>query len=155
MEMAANHTGSIGRACRNLVFACAALPALALPAQADFCMQLNGGSFSGDLGFFRFDGRMPTKPGKIVALRGRVAGLSPVYGTAVVATDGSYVELGATFFADAEEGQIDVTFFPPNSQSGSGDGDYGQYGTGGGGFDADIVSCALEPERKMRPRTRH
>ena len=152
METAVNRVGSTGRACRNLVFACAVLPVLALPARADFCMQLNGGSFSGDLGFFRFDGRMPTKPGKIVTLRGRVAGLSPVYGTATVATDGSYVELGATFFADSEEGQIDVTFFPPNSQSGSGYGDYGQYGTDGGSFDASIVNCALEPERKMQPR---
>jgi len=152
MKLAANRAGSIGRVCRNLVFACAVLPVFALPAQADFCMQLNGGAFSGDLGFFRFHGKMPTIPGKIMTLRGRVAGLSPVFGTAVVATDGTYVELGATFFADAEEGQIDVTFFPPNSQRGSGDGDYGQYGTGGGGFDASIVSCALEPERKMHPR---
>jgi hypothetical protein len=159
MEMAKKRAGSFGRTCCNLALACAALPALAfataLPAQADFCMQLNGGSFSGDLGFFRFHGNMPTAPGKIVTLRGRVAGLSPVFGAATVATDGSYVELGATFFADADEGQIDVTFSPPRSDTGSGDGDYGQYGTGGGSFDASIVNCALEPERKMRPRARH
>ncbi len=142
---------------RNLVLACAALSAFALatapPAQADFCMQLNGGPFSGDLGFFRFKGGMPTQAGRIMTLRGRVAGLDPVFGTAVVATDGSYVELGATFFADADQGQIDVTFFPPNSTSGSGYGDYGQYGTGAS-FDASIVACSLEPERKMRPRVR-
>jgi hypothetical protein len=87
--------------------------ATALPAQADFCLQLIGGVFSGDLGFFRFHGKMLTVPGKIMTLRGRVAGLSPVFGTATVATDGSYVELGATFFADAKEGQIEVTLFPP------------------------------------------
>lgn len=143
---------------RNLVYACVVLPMMALitaaPARADYCMQLDGGAFSGDLGFFRFKGKMPTIPGKIVALKGRIAGLSPVFGAATVATDGSYVELGATFFADSEQGQIDVTFFPPNSQSGSGYGDYGQYGTGGGSFDAAIVSCGLEPERKMKPRVR-
>jgi hypothetical protein len=127
--------------------------ATALPAQADFCLQLNGGPFSGDLGFFRFKGLMPTVPGRIVTLRGRVAGLDPVFGTATVATDGTYVELGATFFADADEGQIDVTFLPPTSQRGSGYGDYGQYGTGAS-FDASVVSCSLEPERKMRPRVR-
>jgi len=144
-------------ASRNLVLACAVLPAFALaaalPAHAAFCLQLNGGPFSGDLGFFRFKGKMPTVPGQIVTLRGRVAGLSPVFGTATVATDGSYVELGATFFADAEEGQIDVTFAPPTAQSGSGYGDYGQYGTGAS-FDASVVACSLEPERKMRPRVR-
>ena len=91
MKLAANRAGSIGRVCRNLVFACTALPMFALPAQADFCMQLNGGAFSGDLGFFRFHGKMPTIPGKIMTLKGRVAGLSPVFGTAVVATDGTYV----------------------------------------------------------------
>ncbi len=140
---------------RNLVLACAVLPmfALATPVQADFCLQLNGGPFSGDLGFFRFKGTMPTAAGRIMTLRGRVAGLDPVFGTAVVATDGSYVELGATFFADADQGQIDVTFFPPNSTSGSGYGDYGQYGTGAS-FDASIVACSLEPERKMRSRVR-
>jgi hypothetical protein len=145
--------------CRSLLLACAALPifalATALPAQADFCLQLNGGPFSGDLGFFRFKGKMPTIAGKIVTLRGRVAGLSPVFGTATVGTDGSYVELGATFFADAVEGQIDVTFFPPTSDTGSGYGDYGSYDVGSS-VDASVVSCGLEPERKMRrPRVRH
>lgn len=158
MTLAANRAGSIGHASRNLVFICAALPMLALataiPARADFCMQLDGGSFSGDLGFFRFVGKMPTKAGKITTLSGRVAGLSPVFGTAVVADDSSYVELGATFFADSDEGQIDVTFFPPKSKTGSGYGDYGQYGTGGGSFDASIVNCALEPVGKKRSKAK-
>jgi hypothetical protein len=142
---------------RNMVLACAAVPLLALvtaaPARADFCIQLNGGSFSGDIGFFRFNGKMPTKAGAIVPLSGRAAGLDPVYGTATVATDGSYVELCATFFIDSDEGQIDVTFFPPKSKTGSGYGDYGEYGTGQS-FDANIVRCDLEPDRKMRPHTR-
>ena len=151
MATLAKGAGSTGRpkhSWRNLLLALAGLPGLALataiPARADFCLQLNGGPFSGDLGFFRFHGSIPTLPGKIMALKGRVAGLSPVFGTAVVAKDGTYVEIGATFFADAEQGQIDVAFFPPNSQRGSGDGNYGQYGTGAS-FDASVVSCSLEP----------
>jgi hypothetical protein len=116
----------------------------ASPARADFCMQLNGGSFSGDIGFFRFKGTLPTDPGQIVGLKGRVAGLSPVFGTATVAKDGSYVEIGATFFLDADEGQIDLAFFPPGARAGSGDGDYGQYGTGQS-FTVTKVSCNSEP----------
>lgn len=138
---------------RSVVLACTAVPIFAfvasVPARADFCMQLNGGSFTGDIGFFRFTGKMPKKPGQIVTLAGRAAGLDPVYGSATVATDGSYVEIGATFFIDADQGQIDVTFFPPKSQTGSGYGDYGEYGTGQS-FDAAIVACDLEPERKMQ-----
>ena len=158
MEIAANGASRRAKnARRNLVLACAVWPLFALattlPAQADFCLQLNGGPFSGDLGFFRFKGSMPTTAGRIMTLKGRVAGLDPVFGTAVVATDGTYVELGATFFADADQGQIDVTFFPPNSARGSGYGDYGQYGTSAS-FDASIVACSLEPERKMLPRQR-
>ena len=158
MEIATNGASRRAKnARRNLVLACAVWPLFALattlPAQADFCLQLNGGPFSGDLGFFRFKGSMPTTAGRIMTLKGRVAGLDPVFGTAVVATDGTYVELGATFFADADQGQIDVTFFPPSSQRGSGYGDYGQYGTSAS-FDASIVACSLEPERKMRPRHR-
>jgi hypothetical protein len=125
----------------GLAFAALSIPA---PAWADFCIQLNGAPFSGDLGFFRFKGDFPTDSGKIVALRGRVAGLGPVFGTAVVAKDGSYTEIGATFFADATQGQIDVAFFPPTSNSGSGDGDYGDYGTGAS-FTAAKVACNQEP----------
>jgi hypothetical protein len=112
--------------------------------ESGFCMQLNGGPFSGDLGFFRFNGGRPAASGKIVALTGRVAGLSPVFGTITVAKDGSFSELGATFFADADEGQFDVTFNPPKSTSGDGYGDYGTYGTAES-VTADIVSCSLEP----------
>jgi hypothetical protein len=116
----------------------------AAPARADFCVQLDGGVFGGDLGFFRFKGTRPTADGSVMTLKGRVAGLSPVFGTAVVAKDGSYLEIGATFFADNEQGQIDLTFFPPTGSSGSGDGDYGQYGTGQS-FNAKIVRCRKEP----------
>jgi hypothetical protein len=126
------------------IVGCVMVLAIAVPARADFCMQLNGGPFSGDLGFFRFAGKLPKKKGAKVKLAGRVAGLSPVFGTATVPKDGSFVEIGATFFADGEQGQIDVSFFPPNAKSGGGSGDYGAYGTGNS-FTAAIVSCALEP----------
>jgi hypothetical protein len=137
---------------RKLLFAGALLVAVGAltaakftsTASPAFCLQLNGGPFSGDLGFFRFTGKRPTAAGKIVQLSGRVAGLSPVFGTAVVAKDGTFLEIGATFFADGVEGQIDVEFFPPNSNSGSGDGDYGAYGTSQS-FTAQVVSCSLEP----------
>jgi hypothetical protein len=137
---------------RKLLFAGALLAAVGgltaakftSTASNAFCLQLNGGSFSGDLGFFRFTGKRPTAAGKIVQLSGRVAGLGPVYGTAVVAKDGTFTEIGATFFVDADEGQIDVSFFPPNATSGSGYGDYGAYGTSDS-FTAQVVSCSLEP----------
>jgi hypothetical protein len=120
------------------------LLAVATPAAADFCFQLNGGSFSGDLGFFRFDGKRPTVAGKIEKLTGRVAGLSPVYGTVTVAKDGTFAEFGATFFADADEGQIDVSFFPPNSAVGSGYGAYGSYGLTDA-VSVTVVDCKTEP----------
>jgi hypothetical protein len=120
------------------------LVALALPARADFCLQLNGGAFSGDIGFFRFKGALPKTTGKIAALRGRAAGLSPVFGTATVAKDGTYVEIGATFFIDGVQGQFDVSFLPPTATSGGGAGAYGAYGTGDT-VTAAIVNCATEP----------
>jgi hypothetical protein len=131
---------------KGMFLAAVTLAALtaATPAYADFCLQLNGGSFSGDLGFFRFKKARPTGPGAIVALKGRVAGLSPVFGTATVAKDGSFLEIGATFFADGTQGQIDVSFFPPNNATGSGSGNYGGSGTSQN-FSATVVSCNLEP----------
>ena len=68
---------------------------LATPASADFCLQMSGG-LSGDLGFFRFRGKLPKKAGNIEALHGRVAGLSPAFGTAIRAKDDSYTEVGAS-----------------------------------------------------------
>jgi hypothetical protein len=127
-----------------LATAATLLGASGLPAHADYCMQLNGGPFSGDLGFFRFKGSVPTVAATITPASGRVAGLSPVFGTAVVAKDGSYLEIGATFFADATQGQIDVAFFPPTAKTGSGDGRYGAYGTASS-FTATKVPCSTEP----------
>ena len=103
-----------------------------------------GGLFSGDLGFFRFKGALPEGKGAVVTLKGRVAGLSPVFGTATVAKDGTFVEIGATFFADGNQGQIDVSLFPPTAAAGNGGGDYGTYGAGQA-VTANIVACTLEP----------
>ena len=134
--------------CNSALFVLAAMSVLAFavatPARADFCIQLNGGPFSGDLGFFRFKGTLPKGKGVVVTLKGRVAGLSPVFGTATVAKDGTFVEVGATFFADGTQGQIDVSFFPPTAAVGSGGGDYGTYGAGQA-LTANIVACTLEP----------
>ncbi|HEY3303528.1 MAG TPA: hypothetical protein VGL70_08340 [Candidatus Binatia bacterium] len=114
------------------------------PAFADFCFQLNGGPFSGDIGFFRFKASRPKTAGKIETLRGRTAGLSPAFGTATVAKDGSFSEFAVTFFIDATQGQFDVSFFPPTATSGSGNGDYGAYGTTFG-VTVNVVNCNLEP----------
>jgi hypothetical protein len=117
---------------------------MATPSFADYCVQLNGGSFSGDIGFFRFPGKAPKKAGAIAPLTGRAAGLSPVFGTATVAKDGSFLELGVTFFIDGVEGQFDVEFFPPTAKAGSGSGSYGVYGVSDS-VDATIVDCTTEP----------
>jgi len=117
---------------------------VATPSRADFCLQLNGGAFSGDIGFFRFKGSLPKAKGAIVGLKGRAAGLSPAFGTATVAKDGTYVEVGATFFIDGDQGQFDVSFFPPTNVNGNGAGAYGAYGTGDT-VTAAVVDCSLEP----------
>ena len=115
------------------------------PVSADFCIQLDNATFSGDLGFFRFKGKLPTKSGKIKTLAGRGAGLSPAFGSAVVVGTGEnkYVELGVTFFIDGTQGQFDVALFPPFTE-GSGGADYGDYDVNPG-VDVTVVSCSLEP----------
>ncbi len=123
-----------------------ATAALAMPASADYCIQLNGGSFSGDLGFFRFrdTAPLPHIKGTIKTLTGRVAGLGPAFGTLTVAKDGSFIELGVTFFADATQGQFDISLSPPKYTSGSGYADYGAYGVNQS-VTATVVRCSNEP----------
>ena len=118
--------------------------AAATPAQADYCVRLAGGSFSGDIGFFRIAGARPTAAGSMTPITGRAAGLSPVFGTAVVAKDGSYTEMGATFFIDSTQGQFDISFNPPGGTNGSGYATYGAYGVNTG-VTAKIVRCSTEP----------
>ena len=118
--------------------------AAATPAHADYCVRLAGGSFSGDIGFFRIAGARPTSAGSMTPITGRAAGLSPVFGTAVVGKDGSYTEMGATFFIDATQGQFDISFSPPSATSGSGYASYGDYGVNTG-VTAKIVRCGAEP----------
>jgi hypothetical protein len=114
------------------------------PARADYCIRLTGGSFSGDIGFFRISGARPTAAGSMTPMTGRAAGLSPLFGTAVVAKDGSYAEFGATFFIDSTQGQFDVSFNPPNATNGSGYAEYGEYGVNTG-VTAKFVRCSGEP----------
>jgi hypothetical protein len=116
----------------------------ATPVLADWCLQLNGGPFSGDLGFFRFRGGLPKKAGKIVQLTGRAAGLSPAFGAATVAKDGSNVEVAVTFFADAVQGQFDIWLWGPGFLSGDGYGSYGVYGVSSS-VNASVVTCRGEP----------
>ncbi|MDR4306654.1 hypothetical protein IHQ68_08490 [Chelatococcus sambhunathii] len=121
--------------------------ASAAPASADVCVRLNGGSFSGDIGFFRFKGELPTEPNQVVSLAGRAAGLSPAWGVAVTPKAGSgqnYVELGVSFFIDGVQGQFDVAFSPATSKKGEGSASFGEYGLGDS-VKAKIVPCSDEP----------
>jgi len=117
-----------------------------MPASADYCIQLNGGSFSGAIGFFRFrdPDPLPHTKGVIKTLTGRAAGLSPAFGTLTVAKDGSFIELGVTFFIDSTQGQFDISLLPPKYKSGSGYADYGTYGVNQA-VTAKVVACINEP----------
>ena len=117
--------------------------AMAVPASAEICLQMSG-ALSGDLGFFRFRANMPKKPGEMADLSGRVAGLSPAFGTATRAKDDSYIELAATFFSDATQGQFDVFLDPPLFTTGSGMSGYGVYGVADA-VTVEVVNCQLEP----------
>lgn len=144
METKERATRPLGR---GLAVACIAVAMSAMgaaPALADFCIQLNGGSFSGDIGFFRFKGSLPTEAKAIEPLAGRAAGLSPAFGTAVVGKDGTYVEVGASFFIDGVQGQFDIAFSPPTAKKGAGGASFGEYGLADD-VKAKIVSCSLEP----------
>ena len=114
------------------------------PVRADYCLRLTGGPFTGDIGFFRFAGTRPSTPGAKVVVKGRAAGLSPFFGAAVVAKDGSSTEIGATFFIDGVQGQFDIAFSPPLATTGSGYGDYGTYGTSHS-VTVRKVACSTEP----------
>jgi len=116
---------------------------VATPAAADFCLQMSG-ELSGDLGFFRFRGVLPKKNGQTDSLRGRVAGLSPVFGAAARAKDGTFIEIGATFFADGEQGQFDIFLDPPGFTTGDGGAEYGSYGVSNAVM-VVVVNCELEP----------
>lgn len=123
---------------------CAVVLTAASPARADFCYQLEGGTFSGDLGFVRFQGAKPTLTGSMQAVAGRIAGLGPVFGTAIITKDGTTFEIGATFFVDAVQGQFDIAFNPPSAKTGSGYGDFGAYNINDS-ITATKVACSSEP----------
>jgi hypothetical protein len=118
------------------------------PAAADFCLQLNGGDFSGDIGFFRFDGPLPPgKPNSMVPMAGRAAGTGePVFGGAVINADGTSFQLGATFFIDNVQGQFSLGVSSV-TKTGSGHGRYGAYDIGGSSFQVKIVNCNKEPNQ--------
>jgi hypothetical protein len=138
------NTASSGSRLRIGLAAAALLGLSAVPAAADFCIRLDGGDFSGDIGFFRFAGKVPTEPKAMLSMAGRAAGTGePVFGSAVTDNKGKNFQLGATFFIDGEQGQFTLSM---NVKSGTGEGRgrYGEYGTGSF-FDAEIVSCSEEP----------
>ena len=140
-------TSRVASVLRRSCLAAAALLALsAAPASADFCLQLNGGDFSGAIGFFRFDGPLPPGPAdSMVPVAGRAAGTGePVFGGAVINPDGTSFQLGATFFIDNVQGQFSLGISSVTKQ-GSGHGRYGEYGIGGSSVQAKIVNCSKEP----------
>lgn len=90
------------------------LVAAAVPARADFCIQLSQ-HLSGSLGFLQFKGAVPKKKGKFVALtgqRGNAGDQGPAYGGATVLPDGSCMTLSAHFEADLDPGQVILQFCP-------------------------------------------
>jgi hypothetical protein len=107
------------------------------------CRHPNGGPFSGDLGFFASKARCPRER-RCCHAQGQSGGPQSGIRDTRVAKDGTFVEIGATFFADGTQGQIDVSFSPPTAAAGSGGGDYG-YGAGQA-VNANIVACTLEPQ---------
>ena len=121
----------------------AATLAVASPASADICLQMSG-ALSGDLGFFRFRGSMPRRAGEMASLNGRVAGLSPAFGAITRAKDDTFIEMGATFFADGVQGQFDIVLDPPGFTTGTGGAGYGIYGVSDG-VTVVVVNCQLEP----------
>jgi hypothetical protein len=114
------------------------------PARADYCIRLSGGSFSGDIGFFRIAGTRPSAANTIKTFAGRAAGLSPVFGSVVINKEGTGAELGATFFIDSSQGQFDISFNPPLSLTGGGYATYGAYNVNTS-VTAKIVRCSGEP----------
>ena len=126
------------------------LPVAGAPVKAsaggDLCIQISGAGcdLSGDLGFFHFKGKLPKK--QFVALHGRACGVGPAYGTAIVNSEGNGVEIGATFFCDAVQGQFLISF-PLGSRIGDTGWGYASYGNYDvlTSCDAELVDCALEP----------
>ena len=118
-------------------------------ASADFCIQISGASchLSGDLGFFRFKKKLPKNVKKFVALHGRACGVGPAYGTAIMNTEGTGVEIGATFFCDAEQGQFSALFTPGSRIGDTSSLAYASYGSHGlaTSCSVEIVDCDLEP----------
>jgi hypothetical protein len=118
-------------------------------ASADFCLQFSGAScfLSGDLGFFRFKGKLPKKVKKFAPLHGRACGVGPAYGSAVLNTEGTLVEVGATFFCDADQGQISASFTPGSRIGDTSSLAYASYGSHGlaTSCTAVLVDCDLEP----------
>ncbi len=118
-------------------------------ASADFCLQFSGAScdLSGALGFFRFKKKLPKNVKKFAALHGRACGVGPAYGTAIMNTEGTGVEIGATFFCDAEQGQFSALFAPGSRIGDTSSLAYASYGSHGlaTSCTAEIVDCDLEP----------
>ncbi|HYC00719.1 MAG TPA: hypothetical protein VEC57_16420 [Candidatus Limnocylindrales bacterium] len=136
------------------VVASAALSAAVLaPASAlagDFCLQFSGGScdLSGDLGFFRFSGKLPKKAKKSEGLHGRACGTGVVQGAAAVNAEGTVINIHATFNCDATNGNINATLNPETAATlGSvhtGDANYGSFDVGSDCV-VTVVDCASEP----------
>lgn len=123
----------------------------AAPAKAaDLCVQFDGVScdLSGDLGFFRFMGaKLPNSIKKATALHGRACGTGTVTGSAAMNTEGTFVNLSATFVCDGTPGLINAAFTPGMTGLGAvgiGESGYGAFSLAGS-CTATIVDCGTEP----------
>ena len=125
----------------------ATLLAAPVPASArDLCLQMAGNScdFTGESGFFRLmKFKMPRNARKAVPVHGRNAGLTGVYGTAVMNTDESMVSIAASFTQDGVFGTVDISISPENLFHAA----YSSYGDVGLSNECLvwIAPCDLEP----------
>ncbi len=119
----------------SLGLAALLLASAAVPARADFCIQLSE-NLNSSLGFLRFKGSIPKKKGKFVPLvgrRGNSEDYGPAYGGASVLDDGGCMTLSAHFEADGDPGQVILQFCPQGGTATLGVGSVGEgqstYGT--------------------------
>ena len=117
---------------------------------ADFCLQFDGEdcSLSGDLGFFRFSGKLPKTKWKSEGLHGRSCkGVGAVQAGAAMNTVGTLIKIHGTFECDAVNGtinaEIDVATGTAIGSVHSGRGSFGDFNPGPS-CTVTIVNCADE-----------
>ncbi len=116
---------------------------------ADLCLQFDGlyCSLSGDLGFFRFSGKLPKTKWKSEGLHGRSCKYGAVQAAASMNTDGTFINIHGTFNCDAVNGTINAEIRVATGTAigsvHSGRSSYGDFDAGPS-CTVTIVDCATE-----------